>query len=201
MGENSCDRRRIVNTCRRRLFAAFFGFIWLSQATWGSDSSPQKQVALTFFGWSDQHVQVDGNGEHLLPAIDAMNALPGRPYPEAIGGTVDKPTFVLSLGDMTEWPSRAAIDTYEQIVTKRLKFPTYDIAGNHDLGGLSPSDTVTSWLIKRHGTLRYAFDKGGVRFIGLFSEYDEKLNDPAQPITKDALWPTAGTGSSASRST
>ena len=176
-----------MDICRRRLFAAFLGFLWLSQAAWGADSAPQTQAALTFFGWSDQHVQVDGNGEHLLPAIDAMNALPGRAYPEAIGGTVDKPAFVIGLGDMTEWPSRAAIDTYEQLVTKRLKFPTYEIAGNHDIGGLSPVDTVLNWVIKRHGALRYTFDKGGVRFVGLFSEYDEKLNNPAQPITKEAL--------------
>ena len=172
---------------RRRFFAAILGSLWFLQAAWGAESSAQRQAALTFFGWSDQHVQVDGNGEHLLPAIDAMNALPGRAYPQAIGGTVYKPAFVLSLGDATEWPSRAALDTYEQLVTKRLKFPTYDIAGNHDLGGLSPNDTVTGWLIKRHGALRYTFDKGGVCFIGLFSEYDEKLNNPAQPITKEAL--------------
>jgi hypothetical protein len=176
-----------MKVCRRCLFAAVLGFIWLSQATWGADPAPQRQVGLTFFGWSDQHVQVDGNGEHLIPAIDAMNALPGRAYPEAIGGTVDKPAFVFNLGDMTEWPSRAAMDTYEQLITKRLKFPSYEIAGNHDIGGLSPVDTVLNWVIKRHGALRYTFDKGGVQFIGLFSEYDEKLNNPAQPITKDAL--------------
>jgi 3',5'-cyclic AMP phosphodiesterase CpdA len=176
-----------MGTCKGRFLAAVLGFVWLSQAAWGADSAPQRQAALTFFGWSDQHIQVDGNGEHLIPAIDAMNALPSQPYPEAIGGTVDKPAFVFNTGDMTEWPSRAAIDTYEQFITKRLKFPSYEIAGNHDLGGLSPNDIVTGWLIKRHGALRYTFDKGGVQFVGLFSEYDEKLNNPAQPITKDAL--------------
>ena len=176
-----------MGMCRRRLFEAILGLLWVSQAAWAADSAPQRQATLTFFGWSDQHVQVDGNGEHLIPAIEAMNALPGRAYPEAIGGTVDKPAFVFGLGDMTEWPSRAAIDTYEQLITKRLKFPTYDIAGNHDIGGLSPVDTVLSWITKRHGALRYTFDKGGVRFIGLFSEYDEKLNNPAQPISKQAL--------------
>lgn len=173
--------------CRRWFFAAILSFLWLCQAAWGGDSGPQKPSGLTFFGWSDQHVQVDGNGEHLVPAIEAMNALPGRACPETIGGTVDKPAFVFGMGDMTEWPSHAAMDTYEQLITKRLKFPTYEICGNHDLGGLSPNETVTGWLIKRHGALRYTFDKGGVRFIGLFSEYDEKLNNPAQPISKDAL--------------
>jgi hypothetical protein len=44
---------------------------------------------LTFFGWSDQHIKADGDGKHLIPAIEAMNALPGRPYPEIIGGMVE----------------------------------------------------------------------------------------------------------------
>jgi len=150
-------------------------------------TSDQDNDALTFFAWSDQHVQVDGNGEHLLAAIDAMNALPGRAYPEALGQSVAKPAFVFGLGDITEWPSQAAKNTYEQFITKRLKFPTYDIAGNHDIGGLSPSDTVLNWLIQRHGALRYTFEKAGITFIGLFSEYDETLNNPAQPISKAAI--------------
>jgi hypothetical protein len=142
---------------------------------------------LTFFGWSDQHIKADGDGKHLIPAIEAMNALPGLPYPEAIGGTVERPAFVFNMGDISEWPSRAALDTYEQLITKRLKFPSYEIAGNHDIGGLSPSDTVLDWIRQRHGALRYTFEKGGVYFVALFSEYDERLNDPAQPITKEAL--------------
>jgi len=176
-----------MSMCKKCLFAAVLGSLWFLQAAWGGDSGPQRQAALTVFGWSDQHVQVDGDGQHLTPAIEAMNALPGRAYPEAVGGIVEKPAFVIGLGDITEWPSRAALDTYEQFVTKRLKFPTYEVCGNHDLGGLSPVDTVTGWLVKRYGALRYTFDKGGICFIGLFSEYDEKLNNPAQPITKEAL--------------
>lgn len=143
--------------------------------------------ALTFFGWSDQHVQVDGNGDHLLPAIDAMNALPGRAWPESVGGAVAKPAFIFGLGDITEWPSRAAKDTYERLVTTRLKFPSYDVAGNHDIGGNSPTPTVLDWLIARHGSLSYTFEQHGVLFVALFSEYDESLNNPAQPISKNAL--------------
>jgi len=160
---------------------------WFSSFGCCAESASGPPAALTFFGWSDQHIKADGDGRHLIPAIEAMNALPGRSYPEAIGGTVEKPAFVFGLGDITEWPSRAALDTYEQLITKRLKFPSYDIAGNHDLGGLSPSDTVLNWLRQRHGALRYTIEKGGVHFIALFSEYDERLNDPAQPITKEAL--------------
>ncbi len=160
---------------------------WFPSAGCAAGNAHGQPATLTFFGWSDQHIKTDGDGAHLLPAIEAMNALPGRPYPEAIGGTVEKPAFVFNTGDISEWPSRAALDTYEQLITKRLKFPSYEIAGNHDLGGLSPSDTVLNWLRQRHGALRYTFEKGGVHFIALFSEYDERLNDPAQPITKEAL--------------
>ena len=37
------------------------------------------QADLTFFGWSDQHIKADGNGDHLTPAITAMNSLAGKP--------------------------------------------------------------------------------------------------------------------------
>lgn len=162
--------------------AALLAILLLTCGTsWGQENT------LTFFGWSDQHVQVDGHGEHLIPAIDAMNSLAGKAYPEAVGGVVEKPAFVFGLGDIAEWPSRAALDTYEQLITKRLKFPSFDVAGNHDIGGLSPSDTVLNWIVQRHGSLRYTFEKAGVVFVGLFSEYDESLNNPAQPISKPAL--------------
>jgi len=167
--------------------AALLG-LWLTSLAWGAEKTAGgPPAALTFFGWSDQHIAADGDGRHLVPALEAMNALPGKPYAEALGGAVEKPAFVFGLGDITEWPSRAALDTYEQLITKRLKFPSYEIAGNHDIGGLSPSDTVLDWLRQRHGALRYTFEKGGICFVALFSEYDEKLNNPAQPISKAAL--------------
>ena len=147
----------------------------------------QTPAALTFFGWADQHVQTDGDGGHLVPAILAMNGLVGRGYPAGVGGVVGKPAFVFGLGDITEWPTRAARDTYERLITKRLKFPSYDVAGNHDSGGNSPSRTILDWLIARHGSLSYTFEKGGVLFVAVYSEYDESLNSPAQPITKAAL--------------
>jgi hypothetical protein len=172
---------------KTRFVTAALLSLWLTSFGYGAEKTTSPAPALTFFGWSDQHIQPDGDGQHLIPAIEAMNALPGRPYPESIGGTIEKPAFVFGLGDISEWPSRAALDTYEQLITKRLKFPSYDIAGNHDIGGLSPSDTVLNWVIQRHGALRYTFEKGGVCFVALFSEYDEKLNNPAQPITKAAL--------------
>lgn len=146
-----------------------------------------EDVELTFFGWSDQHVQTDGTGDHLLPAIDGMNGLPGKPYPEAIGGIVAKPAFVFGCGDITEWPTHAAMKTYDELITKRLKFPAYDIVGNHDEGGKTPVETMKNWLKSRHETLSYTFTQGGVHFICVFSKYDETLNNPAQPLTDAAL--------------
>ncbi len=142
---------------------------------------------LTFFGWSDQHVETDGNASHLRNAVYAMNAIPGAYFPDEIGGTVDKPAFVFGAGDITEWPTAAAKDTWDKIIRYALRYPSFDIAGNHDLGGLSPSKTLTDWLITRHGALSYTFDIKGVHFIALFSEYDESLDNPAQPISAEAL--------------
>ncbi len=146
-----------------------------------------EEAGLTFFGWSDQHVQTNGEAKHLLPAVDAMNALPGTKYPERFGGTVAKPAFVFGCGDITEWPTVAAKNAYEEIVTKRLKFPAYDLVGNHDEGGNSPSRTILDWIAARHGSPSYTFDAGGVRFIAVFSKYDEGLNNPAQPLSEEAL--------------
>ncbi len=146
-----------------------------------------EETGLTFFGWSDQHVATSGDAKHLLPAIDAMNALPGTRYPEWFGGVVDKPAFVLGGGDITEWPTAAAKDAYAELIAKRLKFPAYDIAGNHDEGGRVPSRTVLDWIAARHKSLSYAFDSGGVHFVAVFSKYDESLDSPAQAISKEAI--------------
>ena len=173
---------RTASAAKAALCAACLVICILSQAVVYAETN-----ALTFFGWSDQHVQTDGDGTHLIPAIDAMNKLPQTAYPAVIGGKVAKPDFVIGLGDITEWPTRAAADTYKKLITERLKFPSYDVAGNHDSGGLSPSPTILNWLIKRHGALSYTFDKKGVHFVALYSKYDETLNSPAQPISEDAL--------------
>jgi hypothetical protein len=146
-----------------------------------------EEGGLTFFGWSDQHVQTDGRSDHLLPAIDAMNALPGTPFPENIGGRVPEPAFVFGCGDVTEWPTQAAVKNYEQLIKTKLRWPAYDILGNHDEGGNSPSETMKRWILARHGALSYTLEAGGIRFLAMYSKYDESLNNPAQPLSGEAL--------------
>ncbi len=144
------------------------------------------EVGLTFFGWSDQHVKTNGDVSHLVDAIDAMNELPGTKFPKAIGEQVQTPAFVFGCGDVTEWPTHAAVRGYGKVIAERLKFPCYDLMGNHDDGGKVASDTMKKWIIKRHGGLSYTFDKGGVRFISLFSKFDPNAK-PAQPLTGKSL--------------
>ena len=145
------------------------------------------EPGLTFFGWSDQHVTTKGDAGHCLPAVDAMNALAGTEYPAKIGGKVATPAFVFGCGDVTEWPTVAARDAYNEIVTRRLKIPAYDLVGNHDEGGDAPSETIKKWIVARHGALSYTFDRGGVHFIATFAPYNESLKNPAQPVAKEAL--------------
>jgi hypothetical protein len=142
---------------------------------------------LTFFGWSDQHVTTEGDASHLIPAIDAMNELPGKEYPSDLGGSVAEPAFVFGCGDITEWPTHAAKEAYDTLLSDRLKFPARDILGNHDEGGKAPSQTMKNWLLARHGSLSYTFDASGIHFIALFAKYDENLNNPAQPLAKESL--------------
>ena len=46
---------------------------------------------------------------------------------------------------------------------------------------------MKAWLRGRHGDLTYTFEQHGVRFIALYSPYDESLNNPAQPLKREAL--------------
>jgi len=142
--------------------------------------------ALTFFGWSDQHTKTSGDTSSLHPFVDAMNNMPGTDWHEQIGGKVAKPSFVIGAGDITEWPTHAAMKGYDALLKERLKFPAYDVLGNHDDGGRAFSPTMINWLKKKHGGLSYTFEKDGVTFIGLWSRFDPK-GKPAQPLTAEAL--------------
>ena len=52
-----------------------------------------------------------------------MNDLPGTPFPDAVGGNVAEPAFVFGCGDVTEWPTTAAVRAYDRVIRERLKHP------------------------------------------------------------------------------
>jgi len=149
-------------------------------------SGKEEDASLTFFGWSDQHVKTDGNVSKLLPFVDAMNRMPGTPYPGKSGGKVDVPSFVIGAGDVTEWPTNAAMRGYDSLLENKLKWKAYDVLGNHDDGGRAFSPTMLDWSKRRHGGLSYVFEAFGVKFIALWSKFDPR-GKPFQPLTKEAL--------------
>ncbi len=224
-------------------FAVVLG--WALLAGCGAESRAETAPAdVTFLVWSDQHVKVDGNCAHLDAAVEAMNALAGREYPPDVGGRVAAPALVLGCGDCTDWPTPAATRAYADMVTRRLKLPSFDIMGNHDEGddpadrsalrrstllaaalagtavgalayrmaggwhrlqrtairvpvafvlGLAagvaiavvftPDDGgMRKWIVSRHGATSYSFDRGGLHFVAVFSEYNAR-----QRITPEAL--------------
>ena len=95
-----------------------------------------------------------------MPTIRAMNAIAGTPYPEPIGGVVAEPEFVASGGDSTGWPTRACVSSWDRICRELLRFPTRAVAGNHDSGGLSPSEAFYDWLRKDPFVRAHASDNG-----------------------------------------
>ena len=166
---------------RRRIFLNLTILSCLLVATFATEAA-----ALTFFGWSDQHTKTSGDTSSLYPFVDAMNTMAGTAWPKSVGGKVDKPSFVIGAGDITEWPTKAAMKGYDALLKNRLKFAAYDVLGNHDDGGRAYSPTMINWLKKKHGGLSYTFEKAGVLFIGLWSKFDPK-GKPAQPLTNEAL--------------
>ena len=166
---------------RRRIFLKLTILSCLLVATFATEAA-----ALTFFGWSDQHTKTSGDTSSLYPFVDAMNTMAGTAWPKSVGGKVDKPSFVIGAGDITEWPTNAAMKGYDALLKNRLKFAAYDVLGNHDDGGRAYSPTMINWLKKKHGGLSYTFEKEGVLFIGLWSKFDPK-GKPAQPLTNEAL--------------
>jgi hypothetical protein len=166
------------------LFLALCGALALP-AVRGQEETPA-QVGVTFFGWADQHVSNEGSYEHCLPSVEAMKALPGTAYPDAVGGGVEEPAFVLSAGDLTEWPTHAATEGYLALV-KLLPWPTHEIAGNHDNGGDAPSDTMLAVLREKHGGLDYSFDAGGVHFTCLYTPLAPGATTPEGPIFDETL--------------
>jgi len=111
----------------------------------GGDEKPE---AFTFLFWTDQEIDPGKQGDFskCLPTVEAMNAIPGRDLPAAIGGAVASPDFVASGGDSTGWPTGACVKSWEKICRELLRYPTRAVAGNHDSGGASPSEAFYNWL-------------------------------------------------------
>lgn len=144
-------------------------------------------VDLTFFTCSDTHyLQWASSNLNRSAIVDMMNALPGKKYPETIGGgVVATPRGVIVPGDLVDH-GQAPIALVRQEWAMwtgdfglkgegRLKFPVYEGYGNHDLNtncfveneikkrNLSRLNVVA---ISSNG-FHYAWEWDGIHFIQL----------------------------------
>lgn len=160
-------------------------------------ASPARDV--TFIHISDQHYNIDEKApeaeqkkltkaEKVLPAtIEAMNELPGTAYPDAIGGSVDKPRGVVMTGDlvndgtaaeMERWVGQWGLTGEEGLIN----YPVYEGTGNHDGSG-----PVRQVIIERNqsrpgvvntseSAFHYSWDWDDVHFVQL-NEYTGPEDD------------------------
>ncbi|VGO19077.1 amidohydrolase family protein [Pontiella sulfatireligans] len=137
---------------------------------------------ITFFGWSDTHIPADGNIQRIEPTIIAMNQLPGTAFPAGMEGFVKTPSFVFNCGDITVNGAQASMDSYEKLIDQQLKYPSYEIGGNHD----QVTDIVSDWIIGKHGAESYSFNNGGIYFIAVSAPFTIGAGHK-QPIPQSAL--------------
>jgi len=129
---------------------------------------------ITFFAWGDMHFGYEPKfftDDLRGNIIRQMNELPGWPFPDDIGKTVKEPDFVVACGDMVDGEPEAneqyELDTYKYF-SKKLKYKQYEVLGNHDTGEL-----FQKYFIDKYKGKSYSFDRQGVHFISLNSDYDK----------------------------
>lgn len=125
------------------------------------------------FSWivaADTHLGYPGMAALNRRQVRAMNLLPGRSMPRAMGGRVDRPLGVLVLGDLTERGTLAEWRLFLRFYGPSgaggmLDHPLYLTIGNHDR--TRGRGLVPRMVRRRHGRLNYTWQWHGVRFIGL----------------------------------
>jgi len=132
---------------------------------------PNGGTDVTFFVAADTHFGVEGIADLNVRQIDEMNALPGKPLPRQLGGTVQPPRGVLMAGDLTDGGSKAQ---WREFVAHygltgkdgRLRFPLYECTGNHDRHAFL-FRPVLDGVKRRHGSLTYSWDWDDVHLVSL----------------------------------
>ncbi len=164
---------------------------------------------ITFFAASDTHYgRVFGNAYDSLriATVANLNALPGTPYPAALGGgPVAVPRGVVMPGDLIDRPYATRWKLFQADYgvngEGKVKFPVYDGLGNHDVFNYGTGDTtdvIINSFIKRNALrkgiaefdakhLHYSWDWDQVHFVqmNLFAGTDigaQPQWDPMQSL-------------------
>jgi len=139
---------------------------------------------IPFFVTSDTHYGLSPTvAAANEKTIDAMNALPRASFPAAIGGVVGIPLGVAVLGDLTNDAATPGQQfSWRQFTADfgvngegRLRFPVYELPGNHDGG---ENDLVRQGIRERNRTrpglrnvsangINYSWDWAAVHFVSL----------------------------------
>ena len=144
-----------------------------------ADREPAGGTEITFFVAADTHFGFDGIDRLNKRQIEAMNSLPGEPYPPAVGGKVAEPLGVLIAGDLTE---HGRGSQWKQFVEHYgltgsdglLKYPVYEGTGNHDRD-VPLFRPVLAGVSRRHGGLTYSWDWGDLHLANL-DQYPSAAN-------------------------
>lgn len=136
---------------------------------------------ITFYIVSDPHYGKPGAdfATRRTAIVPELNALPGTPYPAAVGGgPIGAPRGVLVAGDLVERPDSALwreyVRDYGVAGEGRLRWPVFDALGNHDE---PPNQLVVAPFKARNRSRRdvytdtsgyfYSWDWDQVHFVNL----------------------------------
>src|SRR5262245_28622017 len=157
----------------------------LALAALAAAPAPQQSGAagaapsITFFVGSDSHFGYVGMEDANRAMVEQMNALPGTPYPESIGGRVETPRGVLMTGDLTDNGTLEEFAEFEKLygLTGKdalLRYPVYESVGNHDVNSESP---IKERQKARHGGINFAWDWEDLRLLCLDMYTDAKKRE------------------------
>ena len=146
---------------------------------------------LTFYSYSDIHYGADHGGKappkEKSEMMEEINTLPGKPYPDAVGGVVGTPRGVIMQGDLIndgavaqKYPKQWAdyIADFGVNGEGRCKWPVFEGVGNHDLN----DNLFVFNKVKERNVIRkqlklidnvssngyhYSWDWEGVHFVNL----------------------------------
>ena len=126
---------------------------------------------VTFLVAADTHFGPEGMYERNVRQVEAMNALPGAPWPTALGGVVSEPAALIVAGDLTDLGHPAEWWAFSRVYgflrgQGLLRYPVFVGTGNHDQG--VPLLRIVPGAVEfRHGSRDYAIRLGGLHVIGL----------------------------------
>ncbi len=155
----------------KRLGGTDVTFVVASDTHFGYDSSERDLLG----GLHDPVKNPRGTEVINARAIRDMNALPGRPWPQALGGNIGTPRGVLISGDLTDngdpWQWRHFVAYYGlNGGDGLLRWPVFEAHGNHDK---HHSWYVLDRVRERHGSTRYSFDWEDVHLVCLGEAPDD----------------------------